>query len=44
MDNMFGRYNPARMVVKNRARKAQEEMEAKMAKEAEGDKDCGCKK
>jgi hypothetical protein len=44
MDNMFGRYTPAKMIVKNKARKAQEEMEAKMIKEAEGDHECGCKK
>ena len=39
MDNMFGRYNPASMMVKNRKRKAQEELEEKMEKES----DCGCK-
>ena len=44
MDNIFGRYSPAKMMVKNKARKAQEEMEAKMAKEADGDHECGCKK
>lgn len=43
MDNMFGKYNPAKMMVKNRARKAQE-AEAKMAKEAEGEHECNCKK
>jgi hypothetical protein len=42
--NMFGRYTPARQMVKNRYRMAQEEMEARMAKEAKGDHDCGCKK
>ena len=44
MANMFGNYTPAKQMVKNRARMAQEDMELKMAKEAEGDKDCGCKK
>jgi hypothetical protein len=44
MDNIFGRYSPAKMIVKNRARKAQEEMEIKMAKEVEDDGKCGCKK
>jgi hypothetical protein len=41
MDNLFGRYTPAKMMVKNRARKAQEEIEAK---EAEGEHECSCKK
>ena len=47
MDNMFGRYNPARQIVKNKQRKAQEELEAKLAMEAEMAEDnheCGCKK
>ena len=44
MDNLFGRYTPAKMMVKNRARKAQEELEAKMAEEAEDEHECGCKK
>lgn len=39
--NMFGRYTPASHMVKNRSRKAQEEIEAK---ESEGDHECGCKK
>ena len=34
MDNMFGRYSPAKMMVKNKRRMAQEEMERE-AKEAE---------
>ena len=33
MDNMFGRYNPAKMMIKNRNRKAQEDLEEKMEKE-----------
>jgi len=41
-DNMFGRYSPAKMIVKNRARKAQEELEAKVMNESDGE--CGCKK
>ena len=44
MDNIFGQYSPAKMMVKNKARKAQEDIEAKMAKEAEGNHVCGCKK
>jgi hypothetical protein len=40
MDNMFGRYNPARQIVKNKNRQAQEELEAKLEKESKGD--CGC--
>jgi len=37
--NLFGQYSPAKQMVKNRARKAQEDMEAKMAEEEE----CSCK-
>ena len=44
MANMYGKYSPAKMLVKNRARKAQEEMEAKILKDAEVDHECGCKK
>lgn len=44
MDNMFGRYNPARQIVKNKQRKAQEELEAKLAMESEDNHECGCKK
>jgi hypothetical protein len=44
VSNMFGRYTPASQMVRNRARMAQEEVESRMAKEADGDHDCGCKK
>jgi hypothetical protein len=40
MDNLFGRYTPAKMMVKNRARKAQEEAQEKLEKESKGE--CGC--
>ena len=45
MDNMFGRYSPARQFVKNNQRKAQQELEAKLAKEAEDQQhECSCNK
>jgi len=44
-DNMFGRYSPANQIVKNKARKAQEELEAKILEESEKDEhECNCKK
>jgi hypothetical protein len=41
MNNMFGRYSPAKQMVKNRRRAEMERME-KEAKEK--DHECGCKK
>jgi hypothetical protein len=42
MDNIFGRYSPAKMMIKNKARKTQEELESRVLDESKGE--CGCKK
>ena len=44
MDNMFGRYSPAKQVVKNRRRQEMERMEMEAKEAMEDDHECGCKK
>ena len=44
MNNMFGRYSPAKQMVKNRRRAEMERMEAEAKEAMENDHECGCKK